>query len=57
VIPQIYWHRGFNLADYETLARWWNDNSYDVQVYIGQGLYRVDKRILYGSLAQSEGNT
>jgi uncharacterized lipoprotein YddW (UPF0748 family) len=42
VIPQIYWHRGFNLADYETLARWWNDNSYDVQVYIGQGLYRVD---------------
>jgi uncharacterized lipoprotein YddW (UPF0748 family) len=42
VIPQIYWHRGFNLADYETLARWWNDNSYDAQVYIGQGLYRVD---------------
>ncbi len=42
VIPQIYWYRGFNLADYEILARWWNDNHYGVQVYIGQGLYRVD---------------
>jgi uncharacterized lipoprotein YddW (UPF0748 family) len=42
VIPQIYWHRGFNLADFNVLARWWNDNSYGVQVYIGQGLYRVN---------------
>jgi uncharacterized lipoprotein YddW (UPF0748 family) len=42
VIPQIYWHRGFNLADYEILAHWWNDNSYGVHIYIGQGLYRVD---------------
>ncbi len=41
VIPQIYWHRGFELADYEILASWWNDNSRDVQVYIGQGMYRV----------------
>jgi uncharacterized lipoprotein YddW (UPF0748 family) len=42
VIPQIYWHRGFDLADFEVLAKWWNDNSYGVQVYVGQGLYRVD---------------
>jgi len=42
VIPQIYWHRDFKLADFTTLAKWWNDNSYGVQVYIGQGLYRVD---------------
>ena len=42
VIPQIYWHRGFDLADYETLAKWWNDNAYGVQIYIGLGLYRVD---------------
>lgn len=42
VIPQIYWYRGFNLADYEILANWWNDNHYGVQVYIGHGLYRVD---------------
>jgi len=42
VIPQIYWYRGFNLADYEILAKWWNDNHHGVQVYIGLGLYRVD---------------
>jgi len=42
IIPQIYWYRGFNLADYEILARWWNENHYGVQVYIGQGLYRVN---------------
>ena len=42
VIPQIYWYRGFELADYETLAKWWNDNHHGIQVYIGQGLYRVD---------------
>lgn len=42
VIPQIYWYRGFDLADYEILAHWWNENHYGVQVYIGHGLYRVD---------------
>ncbi|MCK5371342.1 MAG: family 10 glycosylhydrolase, partial [Cyclobacteriaceae bacterium] len=41
VIPQIYWYRGFNLADYEILANWWNENQHGVQVYIGLGLYRV----------------
>lgn len=42
VIPQIYWYRGFKLADYEILAKWWNENHYGVQVYIGHGLYRVN---------------
>ncbi len=42
VIPQIYWYRGFKLADYEILAKWWNENHYGVQVYIGLGMYRVD---------------
>jgi len=42
VIPQIYWYRGFEIADYNVLVKWWNDNAYGVQVYIGHGLYRVD---------------
>lgn len=42
IIPQIYWHRGFNLAAYEVLAKWWNENHYGAQVYIGQGMYRVN---------------
>ena len=42
VIPQIYWHRGFDLADYEVLAKWWNENHHGVHIYIGHGLYRVN---------------
>ena len=42
VIPQIYWHHGFKLADFEVLANWWNNNHYGVHIYIGHGLYRVN---------------
>ncbi|NJP92733.1 family 10 glycosylhydrolase [Nonomuraea sp. FMUSA5-5] len=43
VLPQLYWPRGHKLADYTTLVRWWSDEvkGSDVQLYIGQGLYRV----------------
>lgn len=48
--PQIYWHFGFSAAAYEKLMDWWtkeingeNDNSgkHNIQLYIGQGAYRV----------------
>lgn len=42
VIPQIYWHRGFDLADYEVLAKWWNENHYGTQIYIGHALYKAN---------------
>ncbi len=42
VAPQIYWSIGFEAADYKTLARWWNENSYGKPVYIGQAAYRVN---------------
>ncbi|GAA2856767.1 glycoside hydrolase family 10 protein [Nonomuraea rubra] len=43
VLPQLYWPRGHKLADYTTLTRWWANEvkGSDVQLYIGQGLYRV----------------
>ncbi len=41
VVPQIYWSIGFEVADYKVLAEWWNKNSHDVQVYIGQATYRI----------------
>ncbi|MFG1710102.1 glycoside hydrolase family 10 protein [Nonomuraea sp. M3C6] len=43
VLPQLYWPRGFKAADYGTLVRWWADEveDSDVQLYIGQALYRV----------------
>ncbi|MFN4975808.1 MAG: glycoside hydrolase family 10 protein [Bacteroidota bacterium] len=41
VVPQLYWERGHALADYSVLLKWWNDNSYGRQLYIGQGFYRA----------------
>ncbi|MBF8192855.1 family 10 glycosylhydrolase [Nonomuraea sp. K274] len=43
VLPQLYWPRGHRLADYDTLLRWWAGEvkGTGVQLYIGQGLYRV----------------
>lgn len=42
IIPQIYWEIGHKLADFATLASWW-DNAVadsDVDLYIGMGAYR-----------------
>ncbi|GAA2852601.1 family 10 glycosylhydrolase [Streptosporangium fragile] len=43
VMPQLYWPRGFKVADYDVLMPWWADlvKGSDVHLYIGQGLYRV----------------
>lgn len=43
VIPQLYWERGFDAADYEELVPWWSDlvEGSDVDLYIGQAAYRV----------------
>jgi len=42
VAPQLYWIIGKKVAAYDVLAEWWADNSYGKQVYIGQGLYRIN---------------
>ncbi|MEL7120843.1 MAG: family 10 glycosylhydrolase [Bacteroidota bacterium] len=41
LIPQIYWHIGFDLADHKILSEWWNDNHYNTNIYIGHGAYRI----------------
>lgn len=42
IMPQIYWEIGHKLADFATLADWWNDavRGTDVRLYIGMGAYR-----------------
>src|SRR5688572_5544924 len=42
VVPQIYWSIGFEAAPYEVLAQWWNENSFNHPVIIGQGVYKVN---------------
>ncbi len=43
IAPQIYWHIGFEIADYEKLSNWWADVIKDtnVNLYIGQAVYRL----------------
>ncbi|MBO3747688.1 family 10 glycosylhydrolase [Streptosporangiaceae bacterium NEAU-GS5] len=46
VIPQLYWPRGFKVADYEKLVKWWAGavRGTGVDLYIGQALYRVGSK-------------
>jgi uncharacterized lipoprotein YddW (UPF0748 family) len=46
VVPQLYWHIGFDVADYATLLRWWTGTvaGTGVRLYIGQADYRVGEK-------------
>jgi uncharacterized lipoprotein YddW (UPF0748 family) len=39
--PQIYWHIGFEVADYQVLLDWWSKHSYGRHIYIGQSAYKI----------------
>ena len=43
VTPQLYWHIGFDRADFEVLAKWWATHKYGANVYIGLGDYKISK--------------
>ena len=43
VVPQIYWHIGFKIADYSVLSDWWSHNLYGCMLYVGQAPYRIGK--------------
>ena len=42
IIPQIYWHIGFDIADYAILLRWWEDlvRGTNVGLHIGHAAWR-----------------
>jgi uncharacterized lipoprotein YddW (UPF0748 family) len=40
-VPQLYWERGHNLCDYDTLLNWWAKNSFERQMIVGHGLYKA----------------
>ena len=44
ILPQAYWHIGHKKADYTTIVEWWAENSQNVNLYIGQGAYRLDRK-------------
>lgn len=41
--PQIYWHHGFEIADYKVLTDWWSEQvrGSSVKLYIGHAAYRT----------------
>ncbi|MDO4587110.1 MAG: family 10 glycosylhydrolase [Planctomycetia bacterium] len=46
IIPQIYWHIGFKIADFKTLVDWWADvaEGTSTKLYIGMAIYRVNSK-------------
>ncbi len=41
VMPQLYWEIGLAVADYEILCKWWSENSYGRNLYIGLSGYKL----------------
>lgn len=43
IAPQLYWHIGFDVADYAVLLPWWSKlvSESNVQLYIGKADYRI----------------
>ncbi len=52
IAPQIYWEHGHALADFKTVAKWWNEavDGTDVALFICHGAYRLTD----GSFEQDE---
>lgn len=41
IIPQVYWHIGRKVADYEVITSWWAKNTYGRHLYIGHAVYKA----------------
>ena len=43
ILPQVYWHIGYEIADFKILTDWWADvcEGTNVKLYIGMAAYRV----------------
>lgn len=41
ILPQAYWHIGHEKVDYKEVVKWWAENSFNTNLYIGHGLYKL----------------
>ncbi|WP_307619670.1 glycoside hydrolase family 10 protein [Streptomyces sp. V3I7] len=43
IVPQVYWHIGYDLADYAKLVRWWSETAKGskTRLYVGEALYKA----------------
>ncbi len=44
VTPQIYWEIGHKAADFKALCKWWNDNSFGHDLYIGMAPFKLSRK-------------
>lgn len=44
IVPQIYWHIGYSIADYKKLSKWWENavSGTNVDLYIGHAAYKAE---------------
>ena len=52
--PQLYWKLNHNLAPTEHLAKWWNDHTYGVDLYIGYDTNQTMTTTDYKTKASNE---
>jgi uncharacterized lipoprotein YddW (UPF0748 family) len=54
IVPQIYWHIGFDVANYAVLLPWWSAlvSGTSVQLYIGQADYRIGQKGVWADPAE-----
>jgi uncharacterized lipoprotein YddW (UPF0748 family) len=41
IAPQLYWSIGHSKSDYQTLIKWWSNNTFGKHLYIGQAFFKV----------------
>lgn len=41
-LPQLYWQIGHRAVDFNLLAHWWRDHTYQRAMYIGHAVYKSD---------------
>lgn len=44
IVPQAYWHIGHKKADYAKVVSWWAKHHDNINLYIGMGVYRLDRK-------------
>jgi uncharacterized lipoprotein YddW (UPF0748 family) len=47
VAPEIYFHRGFEIVDYEKILDWWTKNSEGTRLYISHAVYKINHQPKY----------
>jgi uncharacterized lipoprotein YddW (UPF0748 family) len=47
VAPEIYFHRGFAIVDYEKILDWWTKNSDGTRLYISHAVYKINHQPKY----------